>query len=264
MTEPRLSEVLAALEAIAPLHLAEAWDNVGLLLEPRGGDPTVQRALLTIDLTEPVLDEALASGADLVVAYHPPIFAPLKRLTQGEAGQRTILRAAAAGIAVWSPHTALDAVPGGVNDWMLGLAGTLTDVAPIAARPDEPAAGPGRLARLREPAPLDTLVARFKEGLALPSVRLARGADAPIGTLAVCPGAGGSLFEGIRADLLVTGEMRHHDVLAHVARGMSVILTEHTNCERGYLPHLAERLRAACPALLVDVSTRDRDPLAPA
>lgn len=262
MDHPSLSHVIAALEAIAPLRLAEPWDNVGLLLEPRAG-AAVGRALLTIDLTEPVLDEALALRADLVVAYHPPIFAPLKRLTQREAGQRTVLRAAAAGIAVWSPHTALDAVAGGVNDWMVGLAGPLGDVAPIAPRADDPAVGPGRLGRLVAPAPLDALVDRFKRGLGLATVRLARAGDAPVARIAVCPGAGGSLLDGVAADLLVTGEMRHHDVLAHVARGASVLLTEHTNCERGYLPTLAERLAAACPTLAVSVSARDRDPLAP-
>ncbi|GMV42454.1 MAG: hypothetical protein AMXMBFR64_41700 [Myxococcales bacterium] len=173
----------------------------------------IRRALLTIDLTEAALEEALNASGDLVVAYHPPIFAPLKRHVQRDAGQRTLLRAAAAGIAPWSPHTALDAMPGGVNDWMLGLAGAVTGVAPITPRPDAPATGPGRIARLREPALLDALVARFKQGLGLPSVRLARGADAPVSTLTVCPGAGGRLFEGVYADLLVTGEMRRRSVL---------------------------------------------------
>ena len=86
-----MQRVLAALESVAPLHLAAEWDNVGLLLEharPR----RVQRALLTIDLTDAVLDEALAKRCELIVSYHPPIFQPLRRLTLGAPKERIVLR----------------------------------------------------------------------------------------------------------------------------------------------------------------------------
>jgi putative NIF3 family GTP cyclohydrolase 1 type 2 len=80
-------------------------------------------------------------------------------------------------------------------------------------------------------------------------------------TLAVCPGAGGSLLRNARADLLLTGEMRHHDVLAANARGSTVVLTDHTNCERGYLPVLRDKLLEQLPDLGVVVSELDADPL---
>ena len=116
-----LSRAVELLSELAPLRFAESWDNVGLVLgvPPTGGTaPTVERALCTIDLTEAVLDEAVARHAGLIVAYHPPIFAPLKKLDGTAAGGGPLLRAAAARIAVYSPHTALDAAPGGVNDWL--------------------------------------------------------------------------------------------------------------------------------------------------
>ncbi len=107
---------MSACETLAPLGLAEPWDQVGLHV----GDPgqSVSRAMLCIDLTEAVLDEAISQRVQLVVAYHPPIFKPLTRLTTQEPKQRIILRAARKGIAVYSPHTALDAAQGGVNDWL--------------------------------------------------------------------------------------------------------------------------------------------------
>jgi putative NIF3 family GTP cyclohydrolase 1 type 2 len=79
----------------------------------------------------------------------------------------------------------------------------------------------------------------------------------------LCAGSGGSLFESVRGvDLFVTGEMRHHDVLAKVRAGSSVILAEHTHTERGFLPELAQRIRElAAGELLVLVSARDADPL---
>ena len=105
-----------ALEKIAPLHHAEEWDNVGELI--RGARDRVNRVLLTIDLTEPVLEEAIEQKVDMVVSYHPPIFKPLKRLGSKQSSERIILGATRAGLHVYSPHTALDAATGGVNDWL--------------------------------------------------------------------------------------------------------------------------------------------------
>ena len=62
-------------------------------------------------------------------------------------------------------------------------------------------------------------------------------------------------------DVLLTGELGHHEVLAHVEQGGAVVLTDHTNCERGYLPLYADRIRSVCPDVTVAVSTVDRDPL---
>ncbi|MGA1632892.1 MAG: Nif3-like dinuclear metal center hexameric protein, partial [Phycisphaerales bacterium] len=97
-TRPRLApptpeEVEAALDRLSPFRLAEAWDNVGVLLAT--SRKSLGRILLTIDLTERVLDEAIAKRADGIVAYHPPIFAPLKRLADRDRVERTIRRAAA-------------------------------------------------------------------------------------------------------------------------------------------------------------------------
>lgn len=258
-----LAQLVTDLQRLCPLGAAEAWDNVGLLLEPREDEHRVSTVLLTVDLTAPVLDEALEAGADLVIAYHPPIFAPLRRLDRTAPGTRTLLRAIRHGVAIWSPHTALDNIAGGINDWLAGLLGDAVSCTPIQPRED-PHVGAGRLVELAEAVTVDEMVARIKAGLGLPSLRVARGTR-PIRTAAVCPGAGGSLFEALDGpDLYLTGEMRHHDVLAKLARGASVILTEHTNCERGYLPHLAAQLQATHPGLAVVVSQRDADPLAAA
>ena len=109
---PTVGDVCDALDAIAPPHLAAEWDNVGLLIGDRAWP--ARRLLLTIDLTGPVLREAARAGADMVLAYHPPIFKPLSRLTADTAP--VALAAARAGLAVYSPHTALDAAAGGTND----------------------------------------------------------------------------------------------------------------------------------------------------
>lgn len=121
-----LSSLLAVLRLAAPESLAQPWDKVGLHV---GRTSTkVKKALLCIDLTEAVAAEAKKEKCQLVVAYHPPIFAPLARLTDGSWKERALLACAEAGIAVYSPHTALDAVRGGLTDALCAALGKGTSV----------------------------------------------------------------------------------------------------------------------------------------
>ncbi len=253
-----MNTLLAALDRIAPLRFAGSWDNVGLILEGTRG---VTRAFVCIDLVETVLDEALAAEADLILSYHPPLFRGVKRITGATASERVLARALRSGVHVYAPHTALDASPGGMGDWLAEAAGAGT-FRPLEPDREEPTAGLGRMTELNAPVSLDEAIARVKDHLGLPKVRVATPPQLrEIRTVGSCPGAGGSLFEKVGdVDLLITGEMRHHDVLWRAANGTAVILTDHTNCERGYLPTYARRVEEAL-GLPVVVSQVDADPL---
>lgn len=122
----KVRDVIGELESFAPLHLAAEWDNVGLLVGDSGA--TVRKLLLCIDLTEAVLAEALAAGAQMVMAYHPSIFRPINRLTAQS--QPVVYQAARKGLAVYAMHTALDVVPGGTNDVLAETMG-LVDPRPL-------------------------------------------------------------------------------------------------------------------------------------
>jgi len=131
----KLTALLDVLRGLAPEPLAESWDKVGLHV----GDPEVEvrQAMLCIDLTEPVLAEAIDRGCELIVAYHPPIFAPLTAVTTLGVKERIVHTAIRHGLAIYSPHTALDAASGGVTDWLLDAL-ELADRRPI--QPSESAA----------------------------------------------------------------------------------------------------------------------------
>ena len=118
------SQAVKIVQSIAPTNLAEDWVNVGLLVEPTT-PPPLTHVLLTIDLTEAVLEEALgvANRVGLIVSYHPPIFRPLKRLTQSTTKERIIVRAIESRVGIYSPHTSHDSLWGGVNDWLIAAAG---------------------------------------------------------------------------------------------------------------------------------------------
>ena len=255
-----LSSVVALLEAEAPLALAEPWDNVGMILHP-GGDPEVRRALLAIDLTPSVAEEAEAGGFGLVVAYHPPLFAPVRRLAGAGPVERAVIACARAGIAIWSPHTALDAVPGGTSDWLANMVGE-GEMTVLHPRPDRPEAGMGRIVRLAEEAAFGALATRIAAELGVSSVEVAGRPDtAWVRTVAVCPGAGAEVVADSGADAVLTGEMKHHDLLALAESGVGVILAGHTETERGFLPVWRDRLERT-GGLPVEwrVSTRDRGP----
>ena len=255
-----LEPILAILARLAPLHLAEPWDNVGLLV----GAPAqpVQRVLCCIDLTAAVWAEAQAMAAELVVAYHPPLFKPLLRL----AADTPLVQACRQGVALYSPHTALDAAAGGTNDCLAAALGLQ------ASRPLRPAAAPlqdlgaGRLGQLPAARALDALVQDLKAQLGLAHVLLARAdgrAGTPVQRVAVCAGAGrGPLDDALAlgADLFVTGELPHHDALRAGAAGMHVVACLHSQSERLALAPLAARLRQAAPTLQVELSQRDADP----
>ncbi len=262
MAAPSFDEVIDILHEIAPLELAAEWDNVGVLLQPRRKPGKVARALLTIDLTAAVAAEAIAVRADLVVAYHPPIFQPLRRLAATPGKQGALLALAAAGIAVHSPHTALDAAPSGLCDWL--VESMLAGDAPKEVRPCGEGEF-GRVVTLARPLPIGTLLQRCKRRFAVRHLQLARPerAAAKVRTVAVAAGAGGSVLRGVAVDVLVTGELSHHDVLAALALGSTVVLAGHANTERGFLKVLQKRLRAAFDGDLdVRIARTDRDPFA--
>ena len=368
----QVARIVDALDAIAPPEHAADWDNVGLLVGARHWKAT--SVLLTIDLTDAVLREAVEAGVRLIVAYHPPIFEPLTRLTDADPKQRIVLEAARRGIAVYSPHTALDAAPDGINDWIaagLGegdvralrpaltlpeteqcklvtfcpadtadrlrnawatagagrigdyelcsfeLAGTGTFLGGARTNPavgrrgtlqrvdevrlemvcseaslalavttlrefhpyEEPPIeiyrlrprpqrrmGEGRRVVLDRKVSLPDLVERIKRRLGVDRLRVATGDGTArrIRTIGLCAGAGGALLETARrqdCELFLTGEMRHHEVLAAQAAGCTVVLAGHTNTERGYMKVLRKRLQRALATIEVLVSRKDADPL---
>ena len=125
---PTVAAIAADLEDLAPLALAEEWDNVGLLL----GDPaaSVRRIIACLTLTREVAAEAVETGAQLVITHHPILFRPVKRLTTASTDGQIVLALAKAGIAVYSAHTAYDNAAGGINDRLADRLG-LSHVGPL-------------------------------------------------------------------------------------------------------------------------------------
>ncbi|MEG1932877.1 MAG: Nif3-like dinuclear metal center hexameric protein, partial [Pygmaiobacter sp.] len=144
---PRVEEVRAYLAELAPVDLAESWDNVGTLVDC-GGDVT--SILVALDITEEVVVEAEMMGCQLIVSHHPVIFKPLRAVTKTDVVYRMIKK----NISGICMHTNLDAAEGGVND-ILAAIFRLTEVQKLD--------GLGRVGRLRTPTTATQIAAACKE-----------------------------------------------------------------------------------------------------
>ncbi|KAK3305772.1 GTP cyclohydrolase 1 type 2/Nif3 [Chaetomium strumarium] len=284
--EPTLSsplftrQVVQAMRSLYPEELADrAWDNVGLLqenIEPASGS-VPPRVLLTNDLTVAVAEEAIAKRVSVIVSYHPFIFRGLKAVTLNDPHQRIVLRLAQQNIAVYSPHTAIDATLGGVNDWladMLDEHGVTKKSVVQSIRSPVPAgfegAGYGRLVELEKAVNYVSIAKTYAERLNTSLVMVARpsptsGVSVFVRSVAVCAGSGYDVLKDTNADVIVTGEMTHHNALRLTMLGKYVITVFHSNSERGFLeevlqPQLERILKKQDPAAEVLVSGEDRDP----
>ncbi|KAK4203522.1 GTP cyclohydrolase 1 type 2/Nif3 [Triangularia verruculosa] len=281
---PFTQQVVKAMQTLYPESLADrTWDNVGLLQEnftSSSSPPTSPVVLLTNDLTPSVAREAISQKASVIISYHPFIFRGFKSITLADPHQRIILLLAQHNIAVYSPHTAIDAAPGGMADWLANMLSTLpnltttistvTPISPSSSLPEKFAnAGYGRKVQLSKPITLGEAVKLYAKGLGgLKHVMVARPKSSEqfmVRTVAVCPGSGESVLAGVKdADLIVTGEMSHHPALKLVMEGKAVLSVFHSNSERAFLrevlkPQLEEQLKEVDRVKVV-VSEEDQDP----
>ena len=105
----KVREIAELLEESLPLVWQESYDNAGLAVG--NPDAEVQKVLVALDITEEVVDEAIAVGAEMVVAHHPIIFRPIKQLAWANRQQRAIAKAITGGVALYAAHTNLDGAP---------------------------------------------------------------------------------------------------------------------------------------------------------
>ena len=249
-------EIYDAMQKLAPLELAEHWDNPGLLVDC-GGD--VHRVLAALDVTPETLEEAARKGCELIVTHHPVIFRPLKALSPADLPFRLVQR----GISAICMHTNLDAAEGGVNEVLAGIFG-MKNLETFAD-------GCGRVGEI-ELNSVKGLAYQVQKELASrcnlpengPAVQIKLVDNGRmVKRLAVISGAGGSLFEeaiAVGADCLLTGEANHHHAIDAKRLGLSLIAAGHYATEFPVTAAVAEKLRAALPELEVLVSEANKDP----
>ncbi len=214
--KPSLGDILLAIEELWPESLAEGWDAIGPVVGRP--DQEVSTIFFAVDPTDAVIEDALSFGADLIVAHHPLMLKPVSSVAAIHSKGAAVHKLIEAGCALVTVHTNGDSAVGGVSDVLADAFG-LRDVEPLSPAVDGlPEEGIGRVGDLAEA----TTLGDFAESVfgLLPSVaggmRVAGDRHGLVRRVAVCGGAGDSLFDQVRssqADVYVTADLRHHPAL---------------------------------------------------
>lgn len=215
-------------QTFAPESYAVEGDPTGLHFGRL--DQEINKILVTLDIRPEVVDEAKEIGADFIFAHHPPIFKPVKRLTEDNPQQAMYADIIRAGIGVYAAHTNLDAAPGGMNDWLSDLYSLENTEVLRAHTTDETsgqAIGIGRIGDLAEPMTLQAFGGFVKEKTGVNGLRMVvANKDRPVKRVAILGGDGGSYFEDALAkgaDTFITGDVYYHTGHDMIAAGLNVI-----------------------------------------
>lgn len=234
-----LQQLYDFIDLLAPFETQLDFDNSGLLVGDRS--MTITGIHVALDLTDAVLDEAIAHGANVIVTHHPLMFHPIQSLTADNAEARLLQRLIKADFGLISAHTNLDRAPGGMNDVLAAAAG-LTHVS-----------GEGFLRVGDLPAAMTAdAYADFLSNALHTTVRRMGPGDGVIHRVGVCSGAGSDDWASAAqagADGFISGEIRHHHALAAVAEGMVCFECGHHATEEPGIFALADTLQKHADAV---------------
>lgn len=208
--------LLDALEQYAPLPLQDSFDNAGLQIGLTE-EQEVAGALLCLDVTEEIIDEAVRKGCNVVIAHHPLLFHGLKSITGKSYVERCVIKAIKNNIAIYAAHTNMDNAQGGVNYRIAETIG-LTNLAFLDDKAGAIPAGSGIIGELPTAEDEKNFLLRLKSLFGIQCIRHNALCGRKVRRVALCGGAGGFLLSkaiSLGADAFLTGEMRYHDYFGH-------------------------------------------------
>ncbi len=216
-----LSEIIKIIETAFPKELACSWDNVGLLVGEINRD--IKKILLTLDVTEGTVAEAVDCGANLIVSHHPVMFAGIKSITDETSEGRLLLTAIKNNVAVYAAHTNCDIAEEGTNSYLAEL----FELRDVEALEED---GIGRVGTLNKSITLEAFAEIVKKKLNTPKVRVCGDMKRKIRKVAIGSGAcSDSIPTAVlkRADVMLTADMKYHEMLDADALGICVIDAGH-------------------------------------
>ena len=269
-------EVVNALEQFAPLPLQEDYDNAGLQVGLTEAE--VSGALLCLDVTETIVDEAVARGCNLIVSHHPLIFHKLCRLTGDDYVQRTVMKAIEKKVTILSLHTNMDSVKGGVNFKIAEKMGleqvTFLGKQQTVSVPDDITVtgcdarhtvegGEGVIGFLPAPMAADDFVLMLKHTFKVECVMANELIRRNICKVALCGGAGDFLLNealAAGADAFVTGEMHYHQFFGQEQR-IQLAIIGHYQSEQYTAEIFRDIITAKCPGVRCVMTEQNTNPI---
>lgn len=257
----KIREVVAALERFAPLPLQESFDNAGLQVGLTEAE--VSGALLCLDVTEKVVDEAVALGCNLIVSHHPLIFRALKHITYSNDVQRAVAKALKNDVTVVSMHTNIDNAHGGVN-FKIAEKMELEGCRFFAGKTvDGIECGSGVIGELPEELAANDFILMLKRVFDVECVECNQLLRRPIKRVAICGGAGSFLLEDAiaeHADAFVTGEMHYHEYFGH-EQEIQIAVIGHYQSEQFTNEIFKTIIEEACPGVKTYLTKTNTNPI---
>jgi dinuclear metal center YbgI/SA1388 family protein len=265
----KIIEVVNALEQFAPLPLQEDFDNAGLQIGLTEAD--VSGALLCLDVTEAIVDEAVALGCNLIVSHHPLIFHPLRRITGEGYVQRTVMKAIEKHITILSMHTNMDSARGGVNYKIAEKLG-LTNLRFFGKQQEVPAGpgseetvtgGEGVIGEWTDPQAADDFIIQLKRTFDVECVMANELLRRPIRRVALCGGAGDFLLDQAiseGADAFLTGEMHYHQYFGHEQQ-IQIAVIGHYQSEQFTNEIFRDIIQEKCPGVKCYLTRTNTNPI---
>lgn len=274
----KIYQVVDALEQYAPLPLQEGYDNAGLQVGLTEA-VEVSGALLCLDVTEAVVDEAIRKGCNLIVSHHPLIFRKLARISDENYVQRTVMKAIKNDIAIVSMHTNMDAATGGVNfkiaeklglrnvrffgsekevNGVKGGEGVIGEIADEAIE-----ASSDLKERFSEGIAADDLILMLRDRFRVESVQCNELLRRPIRKVALCGGAGSFLLNAAiaaGADAFITGEMHYHEFFGH-EQEIQICVIGHYQSEQFTSEIFQSIIEEKCPGVKSYISEINTNPI---
>jgi dinuclear metal center YbgI/SA1388 family protein len=256
----KLSNLMEIIEELAPKSLAETWDNVGLLVGNRHMEVT--GAVLCLDVTEDAYQMCINKKAQVCISHHPFLFEPTKRMDFADPYYDLLRKFIQSDIALYSAHTNLDACVGGVNDALgraLGLeikATFLPDGVPFDIEKGV-VSGIGRIGIPRKETRLFELFSSIIHDLQTSGCHINFDCDRPVHKILLLGGSYDSEWNpdvlDNEIDVVVSGEIKHRDMIYFNRYGIAAIAAGHDATERCVLPVFAEYLNTSATGLDVHI-----------
>lgn len=244
-------DIIRRLEELSPPEYAAEWDNVGLLVGR--GEKEVSTVYIALDATDEVIQKAIECEADMLLTHHPMIFSSLKQVRADDFIGRRILKLAKHDISYYAMHTNFD---------IMGMADAAADIINLSSRDvldvtyeDEIGTeGFGRIGRLPEIMSLQSLCEFVKDRFEIDNVKVFGDLDSTVEIAAISPGSGKSMLKDAvkkGADVIITGDIDHHEGIDAVAQGLNVIDAGHFGIEKLFISYMEDFLRREMPELMV-------------
>lgn len=246
----KCKDLITKLLEVSPAMYSLEWDNSGLLVGDE--EQEINKVLLSVDVTEEVVEEAIRVGADMILAHHPLIFSKINKVVASDFLGKRIIKMIQNNICCYCMHTNFDVM--GMADAAADELGLLqSEVLMVTYEDDIAKEGIGRFGFLKDISTLQELAESVKHIFALEHVTVYGDRNTKVAKVAISTGSGKSVIKyalNTDCDVIITGDIDYHTALDSIAQGLCIIDAGHFGLEKLFITYLQEYLKRETPSMV--------------